>query len=39
VVDRTQAVFDANLFDLEQKYAYVVSLEEALAYLDDLQAR
>ena len=36
VVDRTQSVFEANLFDLEQKYADVVSLEEALAYLDGL---
>ena len=36
VVDRTQAVFEANLFDLDQKYADVVSLEEALAYLDGL---
>jgi maleamate amidohydrolase len=38
VVDRTQAVFEANLFDLDQKYADVVSLEEALAYLDGLAA-
>jgi len=36
VVDRTQSVFDANLFDLAQKYADVVSLAEALAYLDGL---
>jgi nicotinamidase-related amidase len=38
VVDRTQEVFDANLFDLDQKYADVVSLDEALAYLDGLPA-
>src|ERR1700716_2394958 len=31
VVDRTPEVFDANLFDLDQKYADVVSLEETLA--------
>ena len=36
VVDRTPEVFEANLFDLDQKYADVVSLEEALAYLDAL---
>ena len=34
VADRTLAVLEANLFDLEQKYADVVSLAEALAYLE-----
>ena len=33
VADRSEAVLDANLFDLEQKYADVVSLTEALDYL------
>lgn len=33
VADRTQAVLEANLFDLEQKYADVVTLADALAYL------
>jgi len=36
IADRTQAVLEANLFDLQQKYADVVSLEESLAYLDIL---
>jgi nicotinamidase-related amidase len=36
VVDRTPEVFAANLFDLDQKYADVVSLEETLAYLGAL---
>lgn len=36
VVDRSSEVFDANLFDLDQKYADVVSLAEALAYLAGL---
>ena len=34
VADRTAAVLEANLFDLEQKYADVVTLAEALAYLE-----
>jgi hypothetical protein len=34
VADRTPAVLEANLFDLEQKYADVVTLAEALAYLE-----
>lgn len=33
VADRSPAVFEASLFDLQQKYADVVSLEEALRYL------
>lgn len=36
IADRTQAVLEANLFDLQQKYADVVSLDECLAYLDTL---
>lgn len=36
VADRTTAVLEANLFDLDQKYADVVSLPEALAYLRSL---
>jgi len=36
IADRTQAVLEANLFDLQQKYADVVSLDESLAYLDTL---
>jgi maleamate amidohydrolase len=34
VVDRSPEVLTANLFDLDQKYADVVSLEETLAYLE-----
>lgn len=34
VADRTPAVMEANLFDLDQKYADVVALAEALAYLE-----
>jgi deoxycytidine triphosphate deaminase len=34
VAERTPAVQDANLFDLDQKYADVVSLAEALGYLE-----
>lgn len=36
VADRTPAVLDANLFDLQQKYAEVVTLLDALAYLATL---
>ena len=36
IADRTQAVLEANLFDLQQKYADVVSLDECLTYLDTL---
>lgn len=39
VVDRSSEVFAANLFDLDQKYADVVSLEEAMAYLAGLPNR
>jgi len=34
VAERTSAVLEANLFDLDQKYADVVTLAEALAYLE-----
>lgn len=34
VADRTPAVLDANLFDIHQKYADVITLKETLAYLD-----
>jgi maleamate amidohydrolase len=33
VADRSSTVLEANLFDLEQKYADIVSLEEVLHYL------
>jgi nicotinamidase-related amidase len=39
VADRTAAVMEANLFDLQQKYAEVVSLSEMLTYLADLSDR
>lgn len=35
VADRSPAVFEANLFDLEQKYADIVGLDEALPYIKD----
>ena len=38
VADRSAAVLEANLFDLDQKYADVIGLAEALAYLDRLPA-
>jgi maleamate amidohydrolase len=38
VADRTTAVLEANLFDLHQKYADVVTLSEALAYFATLPA-
>jgi maleamate amidohydrolase len=34
VADRTTAVMDANLFDMEQKYADVVTSVEAIDYLN-----
>lgn len=34
VADRTAAVMDANLFDMEQKYADVVTSAEAIEYLN-----
>jgi maleamate amidohydrolase len=36
VADRTEAVLEANLFDLDQKYAEVTSLSEAITYLGSL---
>ena len=38
VADRSQAVLDANLFDLQQKYAEVVSIFDSLAYLRSISA-
>jgi nicotinamidase-related amidase len=38
VADRAKAPHDANLFDMAQKYADVVSLADALSYLDGLAA-
>lgn len=34
VADRTTQILDANLFDMHQKYADVVTLAETLAYLE-----
>ena len=34
VADRTPAVMEANLFDLDQKYADVVTLGDAMHYLE-----
>src|ERR1044071_8821131 len=39
IADRTPAVMEANLFDLQQKYAEVVSLADMLAYLANLSDR
>jgi nicotinamidase-related amidase len=39
VGDRAQAPHEANLFDIQAKYADVVGLEEALAYLESVPAR
>jgi maleamate amidohydrolase len=39
VADRTTAVMEANLFDLQQKYAEVVPLSEALAYLQNVSVK
>jgi nicotinamidase-related amidase len=36
VGDRAQAPHDANLFDIQAKYADVVSLEDALAYVESV---
>ena len=35
-IDRTPAVLESNLFDMDAKYADVVPLEEVLAYIDTL---
>jgi maleamate amidohydrolase len=39
VGDRAQAPHEANLFDIQAKYADVVSVEEALAYLESVPDR
>lgn len=39
VGDRAQAPHEANLFDINAKYADVVSLEEALAYLESVPGK
>jgi maleamate amidohydrolase len=39
VGDRAQAPHEANLFDIQAKYADVVSLEDALAYLESVPSR
>ncbi len=39
VADRTPAVMQANLFDLEQKYADVVTLGESMEYLNRFPLR
>jgi maleamate amidohydrolase len=39
VGDRAQAPHDANLFDIQAKYADVVSLEDALAYVESVTGR
>ena len=38
VGDRARAPHDANLFDIQAKYADVVGLEEALAFVDSVRA-
>ena len=39
VGDRAQAPHEANLFDIQAKYADVVSVEEALAYVESVPGR
>lgn len=39
VGDRAQAPHDANLFDIQAKYADVVSLDDALAYLESVPGK
>jgi len=39
VGDRAQAPHEANLFDINAKYADVVSLEDALAYVESVPGR
>jgi nicotinamidase-related amidase len=39
VGDRAQAPHDANLFDIQAKYADVVSLEDALAYVEGVRGK
>ena len=38
VGDRAQAPHEANLFDIQAKYADVVPLEEALAYVESVSS-
>jgi nicotinamidase-related amidase len=38
VGDRAQAPHEANLFDIQAKYADVVPLEDALAYVESVAA-
>ena len=38
VADRSPSVFEANLFDLQQKYADAVRLDDCLAYLEGFPA-
>jgi maleamate amidohydrolase len=38
VADRTKAVMEANLFDIQQKYAEIVALAEALSYVCSFSA-
>jgi nicotinamidase-related amidase len=39
VGDRAQAPHEANLFDIQAKYADVVSLDDALAYVESVSAK
>ena len=39
VADRAQAPHEANLFDIQAKYADVVSVEDALAYLESVSGK
>jgi maleamate amidohydrolase len=39
VGDRAQAPHEANLFDIQAKYADIVSLEDALGYLESVPSR
>jgi nicotinamidase-related amidase len=39
VADRTPAVMEANLFDMDQKYADVVTVAECLSYLEGFPLR
>jgi N-formylmaleamate deformylase len=39
VGDRAHAPHEANLFDIQAKYADVVSLDDALAYVESVAGR
>jgi nicotinamidase-related amidase len=39
VGDRAQAPHEANLFDIQAKYADVVSVEDALAYVESVSEK